>query len=97
MATSVSSERAFLSLAITISKWQNRLSGDIVEALQCLKCCIWRDLLFREALDPLVLSELGEDNAVELGNEDVVMSEENRGLEVDMVDLDSDIIMSTFE
>jgi len=53
--------------------------------------------LFREALDPLVLSELGEDNAVELGNEDVVMSEENRGLEVDMVDLDSDIIMSTFE
>jgi hypothetical protein len=37
MASSVSSERAFSSAGITISKRRNRLDGDIVEALQCLK------------------------------------------------------------
>lgn len=47
MASSVSSERAFSSAGITISKCRNRLKGDIVEALQVLKCAIRRDLLFR--------------------------------------------------
>lgn len=56
MATSVSSERAFSSAGITISKRRNRLKADIVEALQCVKCFIRRDLLFRE--DPSVLSEV---------------------------------------
>ncbi|KDQ50976.1 hypothetical protein JAAARDRAFT_104503, partial [Jaapia argillacea MUCL 33604] len=37
MATSVSSERAFSSAGITITKRRNRLKGDIVEALQALK------------------------------------------------------------
>ncbi|PCH39190.1 hypothetical protein WOLCODRAFT_59296, partial [Wolfiporia cocos MD-104 SS10] len=37
MASSVSSERAFSSAGITISKWQNCLCADIVEALQFLK------------------------------------------------------------
>ena len=37
MASSVASERAFSSAGITISKRRNRLDGDIVEALQCLK------------------------------------------------------------
>jgi hypothetical protein len=40
MATSVSSEHTFSSLAITITKHCNQLNGDIVEALQCLKCLI---------------------------------------------------------
>src|SRR5258708_4887849 len=35
---SVSSERAFSSAGITISKRRNRLKGDIVEALECIKC-----------------------------------------------------------
>ena len=48
MASSVSSERAFSSAGITISKRRNRLKGDIVEALQGLKCLIREDLLFRE-------------------------------------------------
>ena len=48
MASSVSSERAFLQGGITITKWRNRLKGDIVEALQCVKCGICHDLLFRE-------------------------------------------------
>jgi hypothetical protein len=37
VASSVSSERAFSSAGITITKRRNRLRGDIVEALQVLK------------------------------------------------------------
>jgi|SRR5258705_9049580 hypothetical protein len=48
MASSVSSERAFSAAGITIGKRRNRLKGDIVEALQCLKCLIHRDLIFRD-------------------------------------------------
>jgi hypothetical protein len=48
MASSVSSERAFSSAGITISKRRNRLKGDIVEALQFMKCFYKQDLLFRE-------------------------------------------------
>jgi len=48
MASSVSSERAFSSAGITISKRRNRLKGDIVEALECIKCIYHHGLLFRE-------------------------------------------------
>ena len=47
MASSVSSERAFSSAGITVSKRRNRLKGDIVEALQCLKCMYHENLIFR--------------------------------------------------
>jgi len=50
MASSVSSERAFSAAEITISKHQNRLQGDIVEALECIKCLLHQDLLFRDVL-----------------------------------------------
>jgi hypothetical protein len=63
MSSSVSSERAFSSAGITISKRRNRLKGDIVEALQCLKCLIHKDLLFPE---PVIFKE-GEDDEVEEG------------------------------
>ncbi len=46
MASSVSSESAFSAAGITISKWHNRLEGDIVEALQCLKSFLHQDLIF---------------------------------------------------
>ncbi|KAJ7131124.1 ribonuclease H-like domain-containing protein, partial [Mycena epipterygia] len=46
MSSSVSSKCAFSSAGITISKRRNRLKGDIVEALQVLKCMIKRELLF---------------------------------------------------
>ena len=62
MATSISSKLAFLSAGITISKCYNWLKGDIVEALQCLKCLICCDLLFRE--DPSVLSEIAAVNNI---------------------------------
>ena len=80
MVTLVSSEQAFSSSAITISKRRNQLSSDIIEAL-----------------DPLVLSELGKEDTIEVGSDDAVVSEENGGLEVDLVDSDSDIIVSGFE
>ena len=58
MASSVSSERAFSSAGITLSKRRNRLKGDIVEALQCLKCMYHNDLIFR---DIVVATEEEED------------------------------------
>jgi hypothetical protein len=70
MASSVSSERAFLSAGITISKRRSRLKGDIVEALQFLKCLIRQDLIFRAdhsvSLDADLdeEDELVEDNSV---------------------------------
>jgi hypothetical protein len=48
MASSVSSEHAFSSAGITLSKWHNHLQADIVEALQFLTCFYHHDLIFRE-------------------------------------------------
>lgn len=49
MASSVSSEHAFSAAGITISKHRNRLKGDIVEALQFLKCLQHKNSLFQES------------------------------------------------
>ena len=65
MATSVSSKCAFSSAGITISKRHNRLKGDIVEALQCLKCFIKHNLLFHK--DPMVTSEIQSINGALVG------------------------------
>jgi hAT family C-terminal dimerisation region len=61
MASSVSSERAFSSAGITISKRRNRLNADIVEALQFLKCAFRKDLVFREPAPSSDLEEAEED------------------------------------
>jgi len=62
MASSVSSERAFSQGGLTITKSHNWLKGDIVQALQCIKCAIHHDLLFREsAPSSLVEANLGND------------------------------------
>jgi hypothetical protein len=66
MSSSVSSERAFSQGGITISKRQNRLKGDIVEALQCVKCTIRHDLLFREP-EPSSIFEVEVNDANEYG------------------------------
>lgn len=50
MASSVSSERAFSAAGITISKRRNRLKGDIVEALEVLKCLLHQGLIFRHVV-----------------------------------------------
>ena len=65
MASSVSSESAFSAAGITISKRQNRLEGDIVEALQCLKSFIHQDLIFRE-----VVSAAQEEQDLDVVDED---------------------------
>ena len=65
MASSVSSERAFSSAGITISKRRNRLKPDVVEALQFLKCSYHHNLLFREEASTHVEIEELEDYDVE--------------------------------
>ena len=50
MASSISSEQAFSSAGITISRCHNQLKPDVVEALQFLKCIYHRDLLFQDDL-----------------------------------------------
>ena len=70
MVSSVSSEWAFSIAGITISKRRNRLKGNIVEALQCMKCLIHCDLIYREVV---VATELEE----ELESEDIVDTDKN--------------------
>ena len=60
MSSSVSSECSFSQGGITISKWHNRFKGDIVEALQCIKCAIRHDLLFQEKAPASKLEEAME-------------------------------------
>jgi hypothetical protein len=93
MSSSVSSERAFSQGGITISKRRNRLKGDIVEALQCVKCAIRHDLLFREPAPSSILeaeingdsrdSEDGEDDGegsdTGEGWDDLLMEDEDDG------------------
>jgi hypothetical protein len=63
----------FQNVGITISKRRSCLKGDIVEALQCIKCAIRHDLLFQEPAPSSILEaeeatdseedeETGEDN-----------------------------------
>jgi len=71
MSSSVSSERAFSQGGITITKRRNRLKGDIVEALQGLKCAVRHDLLFREPAPSSTLeAELNVDGEDEKDGED---------------------------
>lgn len=66
MASSVSSERAFSSAGITISKRRNRLNFDIVEALQSLKSAICHNFLARPAEPSKSLEEeLAEEEAAD--------------------------------
>ncbi len=69
-SVTVSSERAFSSAGITISKRRNRLKADIVEALQFLKCSYRHDLVFREVDDivPELVSAMSEEAAVSIAN-----------------------------
>ena len=65
MASSISSEWAFSVAGITISKWQNWLKGDIVEALEFLKAFYVWDLIYRE---PAPTADL--ENEMEILNDD---------------------------
>jgi len=97
MASSISSERAFSQGGITTSKRHNRLKGDIVETLQCIKCALRHDLLFREP-GPSSSTEELDDFRVEIdldqkASEDDV---EEEGWEDFLVEEDEDDIESDF-
>lgn len=79
MASSVSSERAFSSAGLTISKRRNRLKGDIVEALQCLKCMYHNDLIFQDVVVATQEEEDLEDMDLELAGGDGVSSQVEEG------------------
>lgn len=70
-ASSVSSERAFSSAGITITKRRNRLKGDIVEAIQVLKCKVKGNVMRSTAQPSLSMEEklealtLDEEHAME--------------------------------
>jgi hypothetical protein len=85
MASSVSSECAFSQGGITITKLRSRLKGDIVEALQCLKCAIKNDILLQE---PSPLSML-EEEEYELINGDESDTDDYAGDELN-IDGDDD-------
>jgi hypothetical protein len=76
MASSVSSERAFLQGGITISKQCSCLKGDIVKALQCVKCSLRNNLLFHEpGLSSLAKVE-PDDFEIEVDTEKAAMDED---------------------
>jgi hypothetical protein len=90
MASSVSSERAFSSAGITITKRRNRLGPDIVEALQFLKCWFHCDLIFRE--DPTIASEYNTGHQMKQneGNEESWDETLLEDLDNDKMDLEPD-------
>lgn len=92
MSSSVSSKHAFSQGGITISKLQNYLKQDIVEALQCIKCAIWSNLLFpapapsstfkaeaNEDEDAHQKNEVGEESDVDKeGWDDLLIEDEDK-------------------
>lgn len=71
MALSVSSEHAFSSAGITITKQRNRLKGDIIEALQFIKCSISKNLLYQEEVIALTEEEMTQVDDGDLDWEDI--------------------------
>ena len=93
MASSVSSERAFSQGGITVSKRWSCLKGDIVEALQCIKCAIRHDLHFQDSAPSSALEAQLDliDDEDDGGDEDGTMSEE-RGWDELMIEEDDDVM-----
>jgi hypothetical protein len=89
MGSSVSSERVFSSAGITISKRQNRLQGDIVEALQFLKCLLQKDLIYPER-QPSSILELELDGVLEDDGDPEWVDEDLAGLDKLFIDVESD-------
>ena len=65
MASFVSIERAFSLAGITINKRRNRVKGDLIEPLQCMKCIYHNGLLFQEVQVSLEIEK-------ELNSEEVI-------------------------
>jgi len=89
MGSSVSSKCAFSSAGITISKQQNWLKGNIVEALQFLKCLFQKDLIFQEHAPSSILEAEYADVAEDDGDPDWVDENPNTWDEL-IIDLNLD-------
>ena len=98
MASSVSSKRVFSQSGITISKQCSQLKGDIVEALQCVKCSLRNNLLFCKPSPSSVTEvesdefemeveddrqEMKDDDGDENGWDDLFLEEDDANLELD--------------
>lgn len=84
MASSVSSERAFSSSALTITKHRNHLRGDVVEAIQVSKSIIKNDSLMWERGPTL------EDEASEDSDSDSDSEGEENSWEIETADSDAE-------
>lgn len=90
MASSVSSERAFSSAGLTITKLRNRLQGDIVEALQVLKCTLRSELIIREPSPSSILEDqILLEEVDEMGEASDARSTGDGSVDL-VIDLDSD-------
>lgn len=89
MGSSVSSERAFSSAGITISKRRNRLKGDIVEALQFMKSMYQKDLLLPEKA-PTSLLEIQLELEEEENVAEKVQVETAKSWDSILLDVDTD-------
>lgn len=81
MASSVSSERAFSSAGITITKRRNRLKGDVVEALQFLKC------YYRQKYSKSSTEQVQEDVDLMEDIDDVVYASTDNADDIDILDI----------
>lgn len=94
MYTSVLRKYTFSTAGITISKQHNQLRGDIIKALQFLKCFFLHDLLFREAKDLSIASETPSDGLATNCNNSIDSDETKEGSGwdelVDNANLDAD-------
>lgn len=86
-----------MSAGITISKRRNRLKGDIVEALQCLKMSMRNELFWRQS-GPSSLFEVSledaddsDDEKNETEGEDVTAIEQQSWDEVMLIEDESDL------
>ncbi len=81
MASLVSSERAFSSAGITITKRRNRLKGDVVEALQFLKC------YYRQKYSKLSTEQVQDDADLMEDIDDVVYASTDNADDIDILDI----------
>ena len=65
MASSVSSEQAFSAVGVTISKRRNQLKGDIVEAVEVVKCLLHHNLIFHKVLNMALVEKELEDEVID--------------------------------
>jgi hAT family C-terminal dimerisation region len=91
MASSVSSERAFSSTGITISKCRNRLKGDLVEPLQCMKYIYHNNLLFQEVqVSSEIEKELDGEEVIDVDMDSDEVLQEADGFSWDSIIVDND-------